>query len=516
MTAAGAGREAPAPLSARAELALEGALILAASALVAWLGTQADVYTADSYFYLSKAAGLISGRGLRVSWNDGIDRTFFSGYAFALALPMRLFGEAGFVPAAALLHAWTGASLLQILRLTGQPFAVRLGALALALFNPLALWWASVPMSEVLLVALSTAAVLEAMRFRETGRRGPLAAAAVLGGLAFVTRAEGLLVSGVLAALAGPRLYRERRLLVLAPCAAAVVGPELAHWLFLRRHQLPGRASMGYLEQAAEYLADIHVMNGFASHVRAPFWTAFRYDTESWLYARYFPDWLANAQAIVAGLYLASLLIALGLGLWRRRLALVAWCAGLIGYALLHSLWIDQYERFDDFVVPVAASLFAIAVEAVLRRFGPAASAAALLGVAAVSGTYGAQLSRMHTARLKLHQGGRDYRALGRLASSVNPERRPFVTDLGPYLAVYLNGHALFTDSKPSFYDAAVPKGLAGRVFLAEVGAAAIVSKRPAQEVAREFELLPGEYHEVSGPATLLVLDLPRGPWPPP
>jgi hypothetical protein len=502
----------------------ELAVILSAAGMVAWLGSKADVYTADAYFYLSKARSLGSLQGLRVSWNDGIDRVFFSGYAFALALPVKLLGESGFWVLAALLHAWTGFSLARVFRFVPISKEARLGALALVMWNPLALWWTSVPMAEALMNALAAASLLYAFRFRamdttpqalpsrQRGDRWILYASAILGGLSFFTRPEGVVVAAALCAVAGGRLWRERRIGDFAACVVLFCAPVAAHSAFLWANAIPGQAPIGYLEAIRTRWERVHYLPAFWSHLRSPFWTIFRFDTESWLYAQYFPSWLAVAQSVVAWLYVGIFAFALFWGAMRQR-AIFACAAGMVAFAALHALWHDPYERFNYLIYPMGAFLLAWGIFT-LARASRWAVLAATLACALISGAYGTELSLMHAARLKLHQGDRDYRSLGRLASAQNPAGRPFVTDLGPYLAFYLNGHTFFSEEKPDFHEAVVPKGELGRVFLAEHRVAAIVSHRPAAQTMLEFGLVPGEYHLVPAPATLLVLDLPSSAGP--
>ena len=89
----------------RGESAIVAVLVAAAASLLVFTATRASVYTIDSYFYLAKARSLVTGRGFHVPWNDGVDRKFFWGYSIALALPLALFGDHGFVVLAAYLFA---------------------------------------------------------------------------------------------------------------------------------------------------------------------------------------------------------------------------------------------------------------------------------------------------------------------------------------------------------------------------------------------------------------------------
>ena len=521
--------QAPAPAAVdpgvagtRARWAIaEGALVVFGALLVAWLGLKAEVFTIDSYYYLSKAKSLAQGQWLTVPWGDGIDRKFFWGYSLALAAPLKLFGESGFWLLSAALYAWTGLVLSRILRLLPLEAPARLGAMALAVLNPVALWWSSVPMSEGLLVALAATSTYFVVRFRKGASGREALWAALFGGLSFLTRVEGAFVALVLLALCLPRLWRERRLALFALCAVIFAAPEAAHIAYLRAFAIESRGLIAYLDEARSHFREFHFFDGLWRHLRAPFWMIFRFDTEPWLYARFFPAPLTALQGIVSVLYLASVAVALATGLLPKRGYAFGVSLGLIAFALLHSAWYYAYERYDYLTYPAAALVFASSVDTVMRWARPRLRTAVVLGVtltcAAIAGTYGVRLSQMHAERLKLHQGGRDFRAVARAVNDANREARPVITDLGPYLAFYLDGRVYFSRHEADFYDDAVPSGDDGRVFLAQKKVAAIVSSRPVREVVKDLSLVEGEYHLLpqpakSGPPTfVLVLDLPPG-----
>jgi hypothetical protein len=494
----------------------EGLCVAAGALLVASLGARTEVFTIDSYYYLAKARSLMEGLGLSVPWNDGVDRMFFWGYSLALSVPVTLFGEAGFIYLAAALHAFTGYSVARLVRLLPLSPAARTGVVALVMTNAIALWWATVPMSEVLLVALATRAALHGLSFREGARGGALhaLAAALFGGLALFTRAEGVLCGVALLILCGPRLLRERRVALFVLCALLFCGPELVHVSYLRAHALAGKAASNYLEVIKAHLHDIHFLEATWAHLRAPFWTIFRLDTEPWLYARHFPQWLTSAQSALSFVYLAALFFALVSGLVRRGFAFFC-AAGIVLYACLHAFWFYNYERFDYLAVPAAALVLAWAADRA-SLVAPARLRTAALCLffglaAAISGAYGTRVSQMHAERLKMHQQGRDYRALGKAASAANPKGRPIVTDLGPYLAWYVNGHAFFDRVEPDFFDDVVPGGTQGRLFLAREKVGAIVTWKSATDIQRELGLVSGESHEVpAAGATVIALDLPE------
>lgn len=492
----------------------EAALVLAGALLVAWLGARADVFTIDSYYYLTKAHSLSHGSWLTVPWGDGIDRKFFWGYSLALALPLGVLGEAAFWVVNALLYAWTGLVLARMLRMLPLSAPARLGAMALAVFNPVAIWWSTVPMSEALLVALAATAVFFGMRYRSGAAGREALWAALLGGLSFLTRVEGLFVALVLAVLCGPRILREGRKGLFALCVVIFVVPELVHVAYLKAFALESRGLIAYLDEARAHFHEFKFFDGLWRHLRAPFWMIFRFDTERWLYDRYFPGWLTVLQGIVTVLYASSLALALLSGLFPTRGFAFAIATGLLAFALLHSLWYYAYERYDYLTYPAAAVVFAWGMDTLVRWARPWIRTAVVLvltlGCAAIAGAYGVRVSQMHADRLKLHQGGRDFRGIARVVNEANPQGRPVITDLGPHLAFYLNGFAYFSRSEADFYDDVVPAGEDGRVFLAQKKVAAIATSRPPRDVLRELALVEGEYHLVPAPgASVIVLDLP-------
>jgi hypothetical protein len=489
--------------------------------LVAWLGLKTEVFTIDSYYYLSKAKSLAQGHWLTIPWGDGLDRKFFWGYSLVLAIPMKLFGESAFWLVSAVLYGWTGLVLSRIFRMLPMEPPTRFGAMALAVLNPVALWWSSVPMSEGLLVSLAATSVYFGARFRQGAAGREALWAALFGGLAFLTRVEGAFVALVLVALCGPRLWREKRWALFALCIVIFGVPEALHVTYLRAIAVESKGLIAYLDEARAHLAEFNFLDGMWRHTRAPFWMIFRFDTESWLYARFFPSWLTVLQGVVTVLYLGGVVAALVQGIFPKRSYSFPVALGLLAFALIHSVWYYAYERYDYLMYPAAALVFAAGVDSAARWAKPKVYLGIVLGVtlscALVSGVYGVQVSRMHAERLKLHQGNRDFRAIAKAVNDANPDKRPVITDLGPWVAFYLNGRSYFNRHEQDFYDDAVPTGDDGRIFLAKKRVAAIVSSRPVRDLVREFNLVEGEYHLLPQPAksgsatTLLVLDLPVG-----
>ncbi|MGH7327005.1 MAG: hypothetical protein ACREJX_01520, partial [Polyangiaceae bacterium] len=142
------------------EHVVAGLLIAGSVLLLAWLGAHTKIYTIDSYVYMAKARSLTGGHGVSVPWNDGVDRKFFWGYSFALALPLRVFGDAGALALACLIQEAIGLSFFAFAKLVEPRPAARIAALGLTVFSPLLLWWGSVPASEPLFTLL----VLETLR----------------------------------------------------------------------------------------------------------------------------------------------------------------------------------------------------------------------------------------------------------------------------------------------------------------------------------------------------------------
>ncbi len=490
-----------------AELLLVGLAALA----VALLGAHADAYPVDSYFYLAKARSLASGHLLHVNWGDGIDRRFFWGYSIALAPWVRLFGAASFWLLAALLHASTGLVLSRILRMLPLEVPARIGALALALFSPVALRWATVPTAEPLLLALSSGAVLFALRYRAGSGTHALLFAGALGGAALLTQVEGLFVAAGVGALCGPRLLRQGRATLYLAFVGLALVPELAHLVYLALHAPPALSFSAQLDTISGPAGQVPLLRGFFVLLRAPFWAAFAFDGEPWLHSQYFPTWLTALQGLVLALYALAVVAALATGFFRRTFAFSC-AAALCGYALLHALLFRAHERFGYVAAPLAAALFAWAAQGAFswarERVRAGAVLAVCLGAAAVSGVCGVRASRLNAAHLRADQGGRDLQAVARAVNQAVPPGRTVVTDLGPPLAYYLASHAFFDRATENLHDDQVPPGDAARVFFARHRVGAVVSTRASSVLAQDFALVPDELRELSASgATLLLVE---------
>jgi hypothetical protein len=386
--------------------------------------------------------------------------------------------------------------------------------MALAVLNPVAIWWSSVPMSEGLLVALAATATFFGMRFRVGAAGREALWAALFGGLSFLTRVEGVFVALILAALCLPRIVRERRLMIFALSLVIFLAPELVHIAYLRAFAVESRGLIAYVDEAKAHFKEFNFFDGVWRHLRAPYWMIFRFDTETWLYERFFAGWVTVLQGIVTVTYVVTVALSLVSGLFPKRGFAFATGLGLLVFALLHSIWYYAYERYDYLTYPAAALVFAWGIDALVRWAKPRVRTAVVLvvtlGCATISGYYGTRVAQMHAERLKMHQGNRDFRGIARIVNEANPAGRPVITDLGPHLAFYLKGRIYFNRIEPDFYDDAVPAGDEGRVFLAQKHVAAIATSRPVRDTVREFALVEGEYHALAAPGgNVIVLDLP-------
>lgn len=492
-------------------------LISTSVALLAWLGASTHTFTIDSYVYLAKARSLASGNGFAVPWNDGIDRKFFWGYSIALAAPLRLFGEKGFVVLACIIHAFIGLTFLGLLRDLEKRAVVRLAALSLLVFSPLLLWWGSVPASEPLFTLLVLASVRRAVAFRSRPAShdfGDVLLAAIYGGFAAATRAEGVLAFPILAVLAMPKLWRDRRFVVALVCCALCVAPESLHVAYLHHHALTQKSASAYVDELFGHSDEIQWADAAWENVRAPFWTIFRFDTEPDLYARFFPQWLVNAQTIVAYVYFASIAIALASGAVRR--SPIFFCAlAICAYAVIHGVWYYRYERFMTVTTPFAALVLAGVLANAVRFVARSRSALPQVGfglatgaLALICGIYGSHVSAMHADRLASRENNRDYAALAARLDRIDPSGRPIVTDLGPYLASYTRDrHSYFLNGN-DFYAAGVPWCDDGRAFLIERDVGLIVSKESAGSIANRLDLSGNDYDQLAGTITILTLHI--------
>ncbi|MEO7110977.1 MAG: hypothetical protein ABI183_11115, partial [Polyangiaceae bacterium] len=484
--------------------------------LLAWLAASTKIYTIDSYVYLAKAQSLAHGRGLSVPWNDGVDRKFFWGYSLALALPVRAFGESGFIVLACILHIFLGATFFRFLRLVEPRASVRVLALALLVFNPLLMWWGSVPASEPLFTLLVLAAMRRAILFRRARERNARDAffAAALAGFAVATRAEGCLLLIALVPVVLPRLWRERRLGLTLACFALCVAPESLHIAYLHQHAIGTRSASAYIDEMFGHAGEIKLLPAAWENLRAPFWTIFRFDTEADLYAKYFPSILVSAQTAIVYMYIACICVALISGVRRRGAVFFSALAACV-YAGIHAFWYYRYERFMTVVTPFAALVFASTLESVARKIAQLrpkpAHIAFLASGAAMTITcaaYGTRVSEMHAKRLASREAGRDYRAIAARIDAADPSHRPVVTDLGPYLAFYTSDRHAFFEDENEFYAQGVPWCEEGRAFLLEQNVGLVVSKSSAVVSANLLDLKPNDYDWLPGDPTILALHL--------
>ncbi len=486
-----------------AELLLVGLAAL----VVASLGALADAYPVESYFYLAKARSLAEGHLLHVGWGDGVDRRFFWGYSIALAPLIRVLGDASFWLLAAALQAWTGFVLARVFRMLPLEKPAQLGALALALFSPVVLRWSTVPMAEPLLLAFAANAAFFALRYRAGASRRELLWAAAMSGAALLTRVEGLFVVVGAVALCGPRMIREKSRVTAAACAALALGPELLHASYLAFYALPSSALAASVD-AARTAHEAPVLDGFFAIARAPFWPAFLFGGEPWLYARHFPALLTGLQGLVLALYTLAVVGALATGFFRRGFAF-ACAAVLLSYCLSHAALFHADERFGYAAAPLAALLFAWGAQKTFAWAGEPGRARAVLGVclaaAAVSGVYGVRTAQMQAEQLRAEASGRDVKAVAKAAREVLASGRTVVTDLGPAFAYYLGAHVYFDRAAPDLYEDQVPSGEAGRVFLDRHHVGLIVATRTPREVIAEFALAPGEFRELGTPGATLI-----------
>jgi hypothetical protein len=417
---------------ALAFLVCEGAVILAAASLVAWLGSRAQVFTTEGYLDLALARSIAGGHGAALPWNDGGGGRLHGGYALALVLPWKLFGEAGFWVLAGLLHAAAGLLLARLTRMLDLRPGARLAALALALFNPLVLASAATPAPEPLLAVLALGCVIFARRWRAGAGHWSLLLAAACAGIAFAVQPQGLAVLALAALIGGRRVIEEKRWSTIATVAALAFGPQLVWLLVASPHLMPAQGALA-IAQGIEAHRGIGL---FWRHVRAPFSTAFRLDVPPWLYSRYFPEWLGASQALVLVLYLGAMIAALLSGLFERGFAFVC-SVGIVGCAAVWALLGLAGEQHDYLVAFAAALVFAWAFDLIffwagarLRILGAVGLALACAMVSAASGMRSAQ---MHGARLGFDRSdGKGWHALAGEAGAGNAERVPAATDLGP------------------------------------------------------------------------------------
>jgi len=443
-------------------LILIGALIVG-SGCVVYNSARTPTYPIDSYFYLSKAAALAEGHGLRTNWNDGVDTKYFPGYSIVLAFSF-LFTES-FIPAQLVSYLLCAILIFRIAKELGLEEIERILIVTAFAANPIVIKWFALPMAEGSALALSLLSVYLFLQFVYRRRYGLLFAACAIGGFAAVTRAEALFLLAVFAMIALP----ERRDLSAPRLLAGVAVFALAPLLFWAQLKFGSSGGSAYVGEFWQSFSLVGSLKNLAYNVWAPFGLMHSFGVARG--ATNLPDSVGLLPAfILAG----ALWVFLGQGIFFCALALSllgklgprAKAAGLLFviYAVTHSLWHYKYERFMLMAIPLAAIVWAAAVRAIsqseraqkMGRYGFIVIVQLLI---AASGLYlGAQYTRRHRAALQEDTSWLRFRDI---ASSVNVLNEgsgaPVLTDLGPHLAYHIDAHTSGAPSRIPYRRAYIP-----------------------------------------------------------
>jgi hypothetical protein len=429
--------------------------IAAGSILIIYLSTHTPTYPIDSYFYLSKAQQFVAGKGLTISWNDGVDPKYFPGYSLVVAISLALGGS--FVPVQLFAYLLSAALLvLGLKELRRSSIEQALAASAFSV-NPIVIKWYSLPMAEGCALALSLAAVFFFLRFIRTKSYRLLFPACVLGGFAVVTRMEAIFLLFIFV----PMLYRERRTLKIGSIAAGAALfflPLVVYFGGVRNSAGEGQA---YVSEFGYTLAKFNLLKNFLYNIWIPFGLMQRWPL------RHSAIGLAAAGIHAAGfvwvvigemVFLAGVLYALTgrPGPTVRAAALL-----FLLYAGLHALWYYRYERFMLLALPLAAFIWAGSIHFFIGRIhakkgeqvllpAQAMLVVAGLALAYVFGSTHAELLQRDTFRLP-------FREVAKAVNEVNESGRPILTDLGPHLAYYLNAHSYMDDDHGNYWQRAFP-----------------------------------------------------------
>jgi hypothetical protein len=338
--------------------------LIVGAVCVVYSAARTPTYPIDSYFYLSKAAELAEGHGLRTNWNDGVDTKYFPGYSIVLAFSF-LFTDS-FIPAQLVSYLLCAILIFRIAGELGLDAIERTLIVTAFAANPIVIKWFALPMAEGSALALSLLSVCLFLRFVYGRRYGLLFAACAIGGFAAITRAEALFLLAVFAMIALP----ERRDLSAPRLLAGVALfalPPLLYWMQLRFGPSGGSAYVGEFWQS---FSPVGSLKNLAYNVWAPFGLMHSFGLARG--ATTLPDSVGPLPAfILAGalwLFLGQGIFFCGLALsFSGKLSPRAKAAGLlfVVYAVTHSLWHYKYERFMLMAIPLAAIVWATAIRAI-------------------------------------------------------------------------------------------------------------------------------------------------------
>lgn len=316
-------------------------LIFALALLVRWYySARTGLYTYDSYYYLALGRNL--SRHFTYSIHGAPHCKFLPLYPAATGFVSYFTGDLERAGNLVNLLCFSCAvfPVYGIGRRCFSRISVGLLAAFFLALEPITITWASLPMSEGLYTLLVCASVYLLVRWWEDGKDGWLWGCAAVGGLAAVTRWEGLLM---FAALGLPALWRMRRrgsdwkVLAIAGCVFLL---PFALWSLRNLVVLGDPFRTAYSREISGHPGD---WEGLTTWMRLKRYAMF----SDFAPVRY-TDQMYNYLLLAAGYagYLAMALVRR----WRRWLVvLVPW---LLLLGPLHFLWYYASSRFLAGAVP--------------------------------------------------------------------------------------------------------------------------------------------------------------------
>jgi len=474
-----------------------------ATAAVVFAARAVTTYTTDSYYYLGKARSLARLGPFEPGFG-GFDRKFFPGYSIALAPFVKVLGEPGWL----VLNILALLATLAVTHRLGErlglpPLASAVGA-ALGVLAPAVIQWTALPMSEPLAALLIASFLLARLRACETGLTRDALAAAVLYGLAAVTRAEAVPLGALLVVdvMTNPKLRRAR---VGGPMLVAAALLPALYVLSLVAHRTDGGAVTRYSNEIKDHGIPLWKLPvRFVYHLGAAFDLRFEHAIP------------VAVQAFVGAVRVLATAAALAAMTRVRRSAVArTLLPPVVVGAAIHAAWFYQYERFAFLWTPEIGLLVAWLVVTYVRpaerpALAQRRSALALVVVVALldCAVAGALEGRPHAVDLAAHTDTPRGRELAPLFRDDSRCAAGVVMHPDPELAYLVDLPVWFAGDKELFVRSDVaPGGLPA--LLARTGTRCLATTEEPHAWAARWGLMLGADAIVDGPAPPYRIILP-------
>jgi len=347
--------------------------------------------------------------------------------------------------------------MIQIGRAAGRDSCGQFLALTALLANPIMLKWLSLPMAEGVALMLCLVAVALFLAFLARRSILSLILACVIGGFATITRIEALFLVPVFGLLAAPE---KRNISWRWLLAGLVVFFLPLFWYFLWLRGTAG-AESAYISEFKSTLPTADFLKNLAYNILVPFgfmhWPVRSFSASELLSVTGLAGviWIGLGECVFVGGLVAALAGRLGPRLRATSILFVT-------YAFVHSFWYYRYERFMLMALPLAAIVWASAIQEVCARLLPKRQHVLLpliqLMIVASGFYFGNFYSLRHRAALQQDTGGLRFREIAAAVNSLNSESHsPVLTDLGPHLAYHLDAHTYLDTGYKNYWKRAFP-----------------------------------------------------------